>query len=91
MLFLCGFSLISFPSTSVSKQRTGDTCIIIRRRYAHLKRELQSVLKGQDDVKVVVDKRCGERRMVEQPVSTERRRADRRRPKEALVEVIIST
>ena len=42
------------------------------------------------DVKVVVDKRSGERRRIKQSIPLERRRADRRKLKEELVEVVIS-
>jgi hypothetical protein len=77
-------------SPSVSEEKTGDTCIIIRRRYSHLKEELQRTLKGDKDVKVLVDKRSGERRRSKQSIPLERRRADRRKPKEELVEVVIS-
>ena len=79
-----------FQSASVSEEKTGDTCIIVKRRYANLKEELQRVLKGQDDVKILIDKRCGERRRSMGPVQSERRQADRRKPKEELVEVVIS-
>ena len=90
MRSLCGFLLMIFQSASVLVEKTGDTCIIVKRRYANLREELQRVLKGQDDVTVLIDKRRGERRRSEEPVSIERRRADRRKPKEALVEVVIS-
>ena len=65
--------------------------ITIERPYAHLKEELLEAFAGQTDVKVVVDRRYGERRTAVQPVQMERRQADRRRPKENLVDVVIST
>ena len=65
--------------------------IVIRQPYAHLEKELRRAFKGQEDVKVIVDKRNGERRTSRQPLELERRRADRRTPKEELVEVVIST
>ena len=64
--------------------------IIIHRPYAHLEKELRRAFKGQEDVKVTVDKRNGERRTSPQPVAADRRRADRRTPKEELVEVVIA-
>jgi len=68
------------------------TYIVIRRPYAHLEDEVRRVFAGREDVKVVVDRRWGERRASQQRVSVERRRADRRRAKEEqeeLVEVLV--
>src|SRR2546425_835272 len=42
------------------------------------------------DVKVIVDRRSGERRATQQPVKVDQRRADRRRASEELVEVLIA-
>ena len=66
------------------------TYIVIRRPYAHLEDEVRRVFAGREDVKVVVDRRSGERRATQQSVSVERRRADRRRAKEELVEVLVA-
>jgi hypothetical protein len=68
----------------------GMMSIIIRRRYAYLEKELCSTFEGQEDVKMTVDKRYGERRTRTQPVELELRRADRRRPKQELVEILLS-
>jgi hypothetical protein len=38
----------------------------------------------------MVDRRYGERRVTGQPVAVERRRADRRTPKQELVRVLLS-
>jgi hypothetical protein len=65
--------------------------IIVRHPYAFLEKELRSVFKGQEDVTVIVDRRYAERRVKVQPVPMERRRADRRRSKEQLLEVLVST
>ena len=51
---------------------------------------LRSTFEGQEDVKVIVDRRYGERRTRTQPVELERRHAGRRRPKEELVGVLLS-
>jgi len=67
----------------------GMMSIIIHRPYAHLEEELNRAFKAQEDVKVTVDKRNGERRTSRQPVELDRRRADRRTPKEELVEVVL--
>ncbi len=44
---------------------------------------------GQEDIRVLVDRRSGERRTSRQPVGLERRRAERRRSKAEVVEVVI--
>jgi len=71
-------------------ERGGMTYIVIRRPYGHLEDEVRRVFAGREDVKVVVDRRSGERRATQQQVTVERRRADRRRAKEELVEVLIA-
>jgi hypothetical protein len=77
-------------ATSPSEPGAGMMSIIIRRRYALLEKMLCSTFEGQEDVKVTVDKRYGERRTRTQLVELERRHADRRRPKEDFVEVSLS-
>lgn len=69
--------------------RLGMTYIVIRRSYAYLEDEVRRVFAGREDIKIVVDRRSGERRATQQPVRVERRRTDRRRAKEELVEVLI--
>ena len=65
------------------------TYIVIRQPYAHLEDEVRRAFAGREDVKVVVDRRAGERRATQQQVMVDRRRADRRRAKEELVDVLI--
>jgi len=77
-------------ATDSREEGPGMMSIIIRRPYAYLDKELHSTFEGQEDVKVLVDSRHGERRTRTQPVELERRHADRRRPKEELVEVSLS-
>ncbi len=64
--------------------------IVVMRPYAHIEKELRNAFKGEEDVKVIVDKRNGERRKNTKAVGAERRKDDRRRPKEELAEVAIS-
>lgn len=71
------------------RERPGMTYIVVRRPYAYLEEELRVAFEGQDDVKVIVDKRHAERRTSEQPPPAERRHADRRRVKEELMEVLM--
>ena len=82
--------LLSIAKAAVPPERhPGSMCIIIRRPYTHLENELRRTFKGQEDVKIVVDKRHGERRVSQQPISEDRRLADRRKKKEPLVEAVI--
>ena len=90
MSVLPGFFLRIAKTTTQPEKAAGMMFIIIRRPYAYLEKELRSTFGGQEAVKVIVDKRYGERRTSPQPVSLERRCADRRSPKEELVEVILS-
>jgi hypothetical protein len=76
---------------SLPEESTGMMTIVVMRPYARLEKELHSAFKGDDDVKIILDKRSGERRKSTKEVATDRRMADRRRPKEELVEVAIST
>lgn len=65
-------------ATNPPERGTGMMSIIIRRPYAHLEQELCRAFEGQEDVKVIVDRRYDERRTSQQPVAMERRQADRR-------------
>ena len=77
-------------ATVLPAQADGEMSIIIQRPYAFLEKELKSAFKGQKDVRVIVNGRYGERREKIQTTTQERRRTDRRRPKEELVEVLLS-
>ena len=82
--------LLSIAKAAVPPEKgPGSMCIIIKRPYTHLEDELRRTFEGQEDVKIVVDRRYGERRVSQQPVSEDRRRADRRKTKESLVEAVI--
>ena len=85
-----GFHMKIAKATNPPEEGAGMMSIIVRRPYAYLDKELCSTFEGQEDVKVIVDKRYGERRTRTQPVELEHRHADRRRPKEELVEVSLS-
>ncbi len=84
------FLLRIAKASPAPEQGSGMMSIIIHRPYGHLEKELRKAFEGQEAVKVIVDKRNGERRATRQPVELERRRADRRVTKEELVEVVIS-
>ncbi len=85
-----GFLMKIAKATDPPEPGAGMMSIIIRRPYAYLDKELYGTFEGQEDVKVLVDRRHGERRTRTQPVELERRRTDRRGPKEELVEVLLS-
>ena len=91
MIFPPVFLMRINKKDSLPKESAGIMTIVVMRPYARLEKELRSAFKGDDDVKVILDKRSGERRKRLQAVTKERRMVDRRRPKEELVEVAIST
>jgi hypothetical protein len=84
-----GFLLGIAKLTSRAEPGAGAMSIIIRRPYRYLEEELRAAFDGQEDVKVIVDRRLGERRTRVQSVASERRRADQRALKRQLVEVIL--
>ncbi len=84
------FLLKIAKASPAPEQGSGVMSIIIHRPYGHLEKELRKAFEGQEDVKVTVNKRNGQRRTSPQPVAADRRRADRRTPKEELVEVVIA-
>ncbi len=85
-----GFLLRVLKSGSFSKEGVGQMNIVVPQAYAHLVSELRRVFKGQGDVNIKVDDRQGERRERRGSFSDERRRAERRRTREILVEAIVS-
>jgi hypothetical protein len=91
MSFLPKFLLKIVKALPSSEEGAGIMSVIIQRPYSHLEKELRSVFKGERDVKIIVDRRFGERRKSRQAVEVERRHADQRQPKEELIEVVIST
>ncbi|MCK4783163.1 MAG: hypothetical protein KAV87_05380 [Desulfobacteraceae bacterium] len=86
-----GFLLTILKATSEFEQGHGAMSIIIRQPYAHLLKEINRAFKGKKDVTVIVERRHRQRRTSMQPVKfEERRRGDRRRAKEQLLEVVLS-
>ena len=90
MSILPQFLLRIGKETPLLEQGAGTMTIVVQRPYAHLEKELRSTFVGHEGVQVMVDRRYGERRLTEQPVSVERRRADRRTQKDELLHVLIS-
>ena len=73
------------------EEEAGIMTIVIQRPYVYIEKGLRSAFKGEKDVKIILDRRCEERREGGQAVALDRRKAVRRRPKEELVEVVVST
>jgi len=90
MSTLDGFLLKILKSTPISEKEAGQMNLIVRRPYDYLTTNFLRVFNGKEDVKVKVESRYGQRRTKKEPVSCERRQAERRRKKETLVEVVIS-
>jgi len=82
---------IARPAAQVEQEETEKMLIIVRRRHDHLLKDLSEAFSGQEGVRIFVDRRQGQRRKVEHPVSLERRKADRRKHKEELLKVILPT
>lgn len=82
---------IARPADEVVPERPESMLIIVRRRYDHLLRELSEVFSGQQGVRILVDRRRGQRRKIEHLVPLERRKAERRKHKEELLKVILPT
>jgi len=80
---------IARPAVQINPEEAQEMLIIVRRRYDHLLKELGEAFSGQQSVRILVDRRRGQRRKVEDPVSMERRKADRRKHEEELLKVIL--
>lgn len=90
MSILHGFWLKILKSVSFSKEEHPQMSIIVRQPYAYLETDLQKIFKGQEDVTVIVDRRYVQRRTKMEPFSLERRKSDRRKTRETLIDVVIS-
>lgn len=91
MEFLPVFLLRIFTGAFRREESSGRGLlyIILRRPFAHLEERFRRVFEGQEDVKVLVDRRHRERRSGAQPVASERRQADRRGAKDEVGEVVV--
>lgn len=91
MEFLPVFLLRIFTGAFRREESSGRglLCIIIRRPFAHLEERFRRVFEGQEDVKVIVDRRYRERRRGARPVAPERRQTDRRGAKDEVGEVVV--
>lgn len=89
MEFLGGFLLRILDATPGPNQRRGVMYLIIHRPYVHLEERFRRAFEGQEDVKIIVDRRRGDRRTERRPFAVERRKADRRGSKEEVVDVVV--
>jgi hypothetical protein len=89
MRFPAAFLMRILRAAASSEEAQGMIFIVVLRPYAYLQEELGQAFAGQGDVHVVVDRRNGERRARWEPVTTDRRQAERRRPKAEIVDVVI--
>jgi len=71
------------------KDLQGMIYLILRRPYAHLEDDLLRAVEELGEVRVLVDRRHGERRRIQQLVAAQRRRGDRRRDKHEVVEIVV--
>ena len=82
---------VARPDAQVGREEADKMLIIVRRHYDHLLKELGETFSGQQGVRILVDRRRGQRRRVGNPVSLERRKTERRKHEEELLEVILPT
>jgi len=92
-----GFVMKTVRATTKSSEQTGNgkMLLILGSRYAFLQKTLMEVFEGQEDVEVLVDRRHGKRRpggrqKGEGPALSEGRQTDRRKPKEEVLEIVLS-
>ena len=85
-----GFLMKIINSDPGIGQSPGTMSIVIRQPFTHLLKEMCKTFRGKEDVTVMLDRRCGQRRTERQSVKLERRQAERRRPTQELVEVTLT-
>ena len=91
MTLQAGFLLRIDNALSSVEKTPGMMSVVIQQPFAHLEKELREIFDGQGDVRVIMDKRNGDRRIKKQAVGLDRRSANRRSPKKELIEVVMST
>ncbi len=89
MEFIPVFVLSVLGVTEGPRHNPARMRMIVRRPYAHLENRLRRAFEGRDDVEIISDRRRGQRRAGVRPVQEERRRAERRTPKDQILEIVI--
>ena len=84
--FLVRVARATFPPL----KGAGSTYIVVNRTYSHLAKELDTAFERDQDVRIILDRRYGDRRIVQQPIASERRQIERRNSKEKIIEVVIA-
>ena len=82
------FIMRMLKSLKPSTRSAGETIVVVHGPFASLIPDLLNVFKGDRDVQVIADRRSGERRTKNEPVSLDRRRTERRERKAELLEVV---
>jgi len=81
----------AFPGAGHSPGDLRRVHIVVPRSRAYLADLLAKAFEGREGVEIIVDRRSRDRRMQQLPVGAERRRAQRRRSQEEMIEVVIGT
>ncbi|SRR5712691_1317613 len=89
MEFIPTFFLSILAAAGESEHNPARMLLVVKRPYAYLEDRLRRAFEGRHDVEIIANRRRGERRMSDRGVPVERRRADRRTPKEEMLEVVI--
>ena len=84
------FLLKFFEAVPRRQEGRGIMYIIIRQPFDFLEEGFRRAFEGQENIRVIMDRRSTRRRTSQQPVAVERRGTDQRRPKEEIGEVVIS-
>ena len=82
-------SFVTAHSNPGHAENPGKVHIIVPRSRAYLADLLAKAFEGREDVEIIVDKRHAERRTQRLAGSVDRRRAERRRPKDEVIEVVV--
>ncbi len=85
-----GILLKVTKSFSPQEGTDGITYVVVKRPFAHLFREMERIFEKEQNVRVVLDGRNGDRRKRAGSAASERRRKNRRSKREAMVEIILS-
>lgn len=84
------FCLNINKTTAPGKGKSGVMYLTLQRPFVHLEDELRQAFAADQTSRIIVDRRIEERRKVDRPVAVDRRIMHRRRPKEKIIEVLIT-
>ena len=72
------------------EERDGITYVVVKRAYGHLLREMERVFEKEQNVRVILEGRNGDRRKSLAAIGEDRRHRDRRGRREEMIEIILS-